>query len=94
VTLGETHYRYIGAFVDALAQAGVRNVCFAPGSRSTPLAVMLAEHPDIRLWTHLDERSASFFALGMAKASREPPCEAGPAGCAARRCSALLPKQT
>jgi 2-succinyl-5-enolpyruvyl-6-hydroxy-3-cyclohexene-1-carboxylate synthase len=50
----------------------VRNVCFAPGSRSTPLAVMLAERPDIKLWTHLDERSASFFALGMAKASREP----------------------
>jgi 2-succinyl-5-enolpyruvyl-6-hydroxy-3-cyclohexene-1-carboxylate synthase len=72
VTRGETHYRYIGAFVDELARAGLRNVCFAPGSRSTPLAVMLAEHPDIRLWTHLDERSASFFALGMAKASREP----------------------
>jgi 2-succinyl-5-enolpyruvyl-6-hydroxy-3-cyclohexene-1-carboxylate synthase len=72
VTLGETHYRYIGAFVDELARAGLRNVCFAPGSRSTPLAVMLAEHPDIKLWTHLDERSASFFALGMAKTSREP----------------------
>jgi 2-succinyl-5-enolpyruvyl-6-hydroxy-3-cyclohexene-1-carboxylate synthase len=72
VTLGETHYRYIGAFVDELARAGLRHVCFAPGSRSTPLAVMLAEHPDITLWTHLDERSASFFALGMAKASREP----------------------
>jgi 2-succinyl-5-enolpyruvyl-6-hydroxy-3-cyclohexene-1-carboxylate synthase len=72
VTLGETHYHYIGAFVDELTRAGVRHVCFAPGSRSTPLAVMLAEHPDIKLWTHLDERSASFFALGMAKASREP----------------------
>ena len=72
MTLGEIHYQYIGAFVDELAQAGLHHVCFAPGSRSTPLAVMLAEHPDITLWTHLDERSASFFALGMARASREP----------------------
>lgn len=83
MTLGETHYAYIGAFVDELAKAGLQNVCFAPGSRSTPLAVMLAEHPDIRLWTHLDERSASFFALGMAKASREPVgliCSSGTAG--------------
>jgi 2-succinyl-5-enolpyruvyl-6-hydroxy-3-cyclohexene-1-carboxylate synthase len=72
VTLGETHFAYIGAFVDELARAGLRDVCFAPGSRSTPLAVMIARHPDIQLWTHLDERSASFFALGMAKASRRP----------------------
>ena len=72
MTLGETHFSYIGAFVDELARAGVRDVCYAPGSRSTPLAVMLSRHPDIRMWMHLDERSASFFALGMAKRSRRP----------------------
>ncbi|TVR68114.1 MAG: 2-succinyl-5-enolpyruvyl-6-hydroxy-3-cyclohexene-1-carboxylic-acid synthase [Sphaerobacteraceae bacterium] len=72
MTLGETHFAYIGAFVDELVRAGLRNVCFAPGSRSTPLSVMFARHPEITLWTHLDERSASFFALGMAKASGQP----------------------
>ena len=68
----QTIYAYIGAFIDELARAGVRNVCLAPGSRSTPLALMLARHPGIKLWLQLDERSTAFFALGMAKASRQP----------------------
>src|SRR5688572_3940898 len=63
---------YVGAFVDELTRAGVRHVCLCPGSRSTPLAIVLREHPRLRVWTHLDERSAAFFALGMAKHLRQP----------------------
>ncbi len=65
-------YTYVGALVDELAHAGVRHACICPGSRSTPLAYTLAAHPAIETWIHVDERSGSFFALGLAKALCEP----------------------
>lgn len=62
----------VGAFVDELARAGVRHIAACPGSRSTPLVIKLAQHPEMKLWMHLDERSAAYFGLGLARASREP----------------------
>lgn len=60
------------ALVNGLAAAGVRHVCITPGSRSTPLTVAFARCGSVRAWLHLDERSSSFFALGLAKATGEP----------------------
>jgi 2-succinyl-5-enolpyruvyl-6-hydroxy-3-cyclohexene-1-carboxylate synthase len=58
--------------VSELAAGGVDAVCLSPGSRSTPLTVAFAEHPDIEVFSHLDERSAAFFALGRARRTGEP----------------------
>ena len=53
-------------------EGGVRHLCLSPGSRSSPLA--LAAHADARITISLqiDERSAAFLALGIAKATRAP----------------------
>ncbi|MFN8560888.1 MAG: 2-succinyl-5-enolpyruvyl-6-hydroxy-3-cyclohexene-1-carboxylic-acid synthase [Anaerolineae bacterium] len=58
--------------VDELARSGLRAVCIAPGSRSTPLTVAFAQHPGITVYPHMDERSASFFALGIALKTDQP----------------------
>ncbi len=53
-------------------KGGLEAVCIAPGSRSTPLTVAFAAHPEIDVYSHLDERSAAYFALGRARRTGEP----------------------
>jgi 2-succinyl-5-enolpyruvyl-6-hydroxy-3-cyclohexene-1-carboxylate synthase len=65
-------YLLLRAFVDELARCGMRAACTSPGSRCAPLVLTLAREERLRCYSHIDERCAGFFALGLAKASRLP----------------------
>jgi len=65
-------FRWAGALLDGLAGAGLRRVVVSPGSRSTPLALAALRHPDLQVQMIVDERSAAFFALGLARAEGRP----------------------
>ncbi len=65
-------YTLLRAFVDELARCGMRAACTSPGSRNTPLLLSLAREQRLRCHSHVDERCAGFFALGLAKASGLP----------------------
>jgi 2-succinyl-5-enolpyruvyl-6-hydroxy-3-cyclohexene-1-carboxylate synthase len=57
---------------DALARLGVEHACITPGSRSTPLALAFADDERFTDWSHHDERSSAFFALGIARTTGRP----------------------
>ena len=71
------------ALVEELVRGGVRHAVVCPGSRSSPLALACAQVEGLRAWSIIDERGAGFFALGLAKQSRQPValvCTSGTAG--------------
>ncbi|SQD77887.1 2-succinyl-5-enolpyruvyl-6-hydroxy-3-cyclohexene-1-carboxylic-acid synthase [Moritella yayanosii] len=58
--------------LEELCRLGVRHVCVAPGSRSTPLVLAAEAHDSLTLHCHFDERGLGFYALGLAKSLLAP----------------------
>ena len=68
VATGPIQAAFCETFVDELVRAGVTDAVVSPGSRSTPLALAIAASP-LRRHIRLDERSACFVALGLARST-------------------------
>lgn len=64
--------RWAVLLLETLVRHGVRHVCIAPGSRSTPLTLAAAANSAFICHTHFDERGLGHLALGLAKASEHP----------------------
>ncbi|HZV73545.1 MAG TPA: 2-succinyl-5-enolpyruvyl-6-hydroxy-3-cyclohexene-1-carboxylic-acid synthase [Conexibacter sp.] len=76
-------YLLLRAFCEELTRCGVTDACTSPGSRSTPIVLSLARTPGLRAWSHVDERVAGFFSLGLAKQTGRPVAVACTSGTAA-----------
>jgi 2-succinyl-5-enolpyruvyl-6-hydroxy-3-cyclohexene-1-carboxylate synthase len=59
-------------FIEELIRNGITDFCIAPGSRSTPLTLAVANHPCANAHIHFDERGLGFLALGLSQASQKP----------------------
>jgi 2-succinyl-5-enolpyruvyl-6-hydroxy-3-cyclohexene-1-carboxylate synthase len=79
---GQASLERARALVDGLVAGGVREAVISPGSRSTPLALAFARDPRVQTRVQVDERSAAFFALGVARASGLPPALVATSGSA------------
>jgi 2-succinyl-5-enolpyruvyl-6-hydroxy-3-cyclohexene-1-carboxylate synthase len=74
---------WASVLVETLYRCGLETAIVCPGSRSAPLTIAFAQHPRIEAIPVLDERSASFFALGLAQRTGNPVvlvCTSGTAG--------------
>lgn len=67
-----TNSLWASVLVETLHRLGLRRAVISPGSRSTALAMALVRHEGIESIPVLDERSASFFALGLARQESRP----------------------
>jgi 2-succinyl-5-enolpyruvyl-6-hydroxy-3-cyclohexene-1-carboxylate synthase len=78
-----TNTLWASVLVETLYRLGLETAIICPGSRSAPLAIAFAQHSSIEAIPILDERSAAFFALGIARRTGKATalvCTSGTAG--------------
>ena len=64
--------RSIQILTHLLKEYGISDVVISPGSRNAPLAIHFSETDELNCYSIVDERSAAFVGLGMAKSSKKP----------------------
>jgi 2-succinyl-5-enolpyruvyl-6-hydroxy-3-cyclohexene-1-carboxylate synthase len=69
---GSLNLGWAHALIAGFVAAGTSDAIISPGSRSTPLTLAMLRQPGLRCHIAVDERSAAFFALGIAKVKRRP----------------------
>ncbi|MBM3435453.1 MAG: 2-succinyl-5-enolpyruvyl-6-hydroxy-3-cyclohexene-1-carboxylic-acid synthase, partial [Bacteroidetes bacterium] len=68
---------------EIFVKKGLKYIIISPGSRNAPLILSFAGHPEIKALSIIDERSAAFFALGMAQQLKQTVAIACTSGTAA-----------
>ncbi len=71
-SIGSQNYQWALTLIHHFSLHGITQAVISPGSRSTPLALACEQHPKITTWLQIDERSAAFFALGLAQERHQP----------------------
>ena len=72
MSTGHLNHSWGKTIIDQLVKQGVTYFCYAPGFRTTPIALGIAENHAAKKFVHFDERGAAFHALGYAKATGKP----------------------
>lgn len=68
---GAINYQWAFSLIHYFTLQGITQAVISPGSRSTPLALACEKHPDIISRVQIDERSAGFYALGLAQQQQQ-----------------------
>ena len=64
--------RSIQILAHILQEYDIHNIAISPGSRNAPIAIHFSEMENMKCYSIVDERSAGFVALGMAKSIKKP----------------------
>ena len=66
------NFKWAECVSNIIADMGIQRICICPGSRNTPLTLAFTKNLKFDCSSHIDERSASFFAMGISKKSNIP----------------------
>lgn len=67
-----SNHKVVHGLLQACLVNAVQHIVISPGSRNAPLTLSFAKHPEMQCYSIVDERSAAFFALGLAQQLKKP----------------------